>query len=101
MYAKPNWIGADGAERSAAIYYQIAHRRHEAGDIENTISALRKALAAVPGHLESSDLIERTYYDARRFQDLDRYYRERVQAATAADEQINFLYKRAQLAEGL
>ncbi|MEO8212768.1 MAG: hypothetical protein ABI560_06235, partial [Myxococcales bacterium] len=100
VYANPHWIGADGPERAAAIYFQIARRRHEAGDIENTISVLRKALAAVPGHLESSDLIERTLYDARRFQDLDRYYRERVQGATTAEEQINFLYKRAQLAEG-
>ncbi len=100
VYANPNWIGADGAERSAAIYYQIARRRHEAGDIENSISALRRALAAVPGHAESSDLIERTFYDARRFQDLDRYYRERVQGATSPEEQVNFLYKRAQLAEG-
>ncbi|MES1206082.1 MAG: tetratricopeptide repeat protein [Pseudomonadota bacterium] len=100
VYANPNWIGADGADRSAAIYFQIARRRHEAGDTENTISALRKALTAVPGHPEASDLIERTYYDARRFQDLDRYYRERVQGATVPEEQINFLYKRAQLAEG-
>ena len=100
IYANPNWIGADGADRAAAIYFQIARRRHEAGDTENTIAALRKALGAVPGHPESSDLIERTYYDARRFQDLDRYYRERVQAATTPEEQVNFLYKRAQLAEG-
>ena len=100
VYANPNWIGADGADRSAAIYYQIARRRQEAGDVENTISALRKALAAVPGHPESSDLIERTLYDAHRFQDLDHYYRERVQGAATAEEQINFLYKRAQLAEG-
>ena len=100
VYANPNWVGADGAERSATIYFQIARRRLEAGDVENTISALRKALAAVPGHPESSDLIERTYYDAQRFQDLDRYYRERVQGATSPEEQINFLYKRAQLAEG-
>ena len=100
VYAKPNWMGADGADRAAAIYFQIARRRLEAGDIENTISALRKALAAVPGHPESADLIERTLYEAHRFQDLDRYYRERVQAATNAEEQINFLYKRAQLAEG-
>src|SRR5450432_4589971 len=98
VYAKPNWMGADGADRAAAIYFQIARRRLEAGDIENTISALRKALAAVPGHPESADLIERTLYEAHRFQDLDRYYRERVQAATNAEEQINFLYKRAQLA---
>jgi golgin subfamily B member 1 len=100
VYANPKWIGADGAERSAAIYHQIARRRLEAGDVENTISVLRKALAAVPGHPEASDLIERTFYDAHRFQDLDRYYRERVQGALTPEEQINFLYKRAQLAEG-
>ena len=37
-----------------------------------------RALAAVPGHAESSELLERVYYDARRFQELDRFYRERV-----------------------
>jgi len=27
VYANPNWIGADGVDRAAAIYYQIARRR--------------------------------------------------------------------------
>src|SRR5262249_60976282 len=48
VYANPNWIGADGVERAAAIYYQIARRRPEAGDVENAIAALRRARAAVP-----------------------------------------------------
>ena len=101
FYANPNWIGADGAERAAAIYYQLARRRQEAGDVENAIAALRRALAAVPGHPESSELLERVYYEARRFQDLDRYYRERVQTRRPAEaERIDFLYKRAQLSEG-
>ena len=50
VYANPNWIGADGVDRAAAIYYQVARRRQEAGDTENAIAALRRALAAVPGH---------------------------------------------------
>ncbi len=100
VYAHPSWLAEDGADKSAGIYYQIARRRQEAGDTEGSIAALRRALVAVPGHPEASDLIERTYYDARRLQDLDRYYRERVTAATTQDDRINFLYKRAQLAEG-
>ncbi|HVZ75168.1 MAG TPA: tetratricopeptide repeat protein [Polyangia bacterium] len=100
VYANPNWIGADGLERAAAIYYQVARRRQEAGDADNAVAALRRALAAQPGHAESSDLLERVYYDARRFTDLDRYYRERVQAATTDAERLDFLYKRAQLSEG-
>jgi tetratricopeptide (TPR) repeat protein len=101
VYANPNWIGADGVDRAAAIYYQVARRRQEAGDIENAIGSLRKALAAVPGHPESSELLERVYYEAERFQDLDRYYRERVSAAANNEaERVDFLYKRAQLAEG-
>jgi tetratricopeptide (TPR) repeat protein len=100
VYANPNWIGADGIERAAAIYFQVGRRRQEAGDIENAIASLRKALQAVPGHSESSELLERVYYDARRFQELDRYYRERISVATAESERVDFLYKRAQLAEG-
>jgi len=100
VYANPNWIGADGAERAAAIYYQIARRRQEASDTENAIAALRRALAAVAGHAESSELLERVYYDARRFQELDRFYRERVASAVNESERIDFLYKRAQLSEG-
>jgi tetratricopeptide (TPR) repeat protein len=102
VYANPNWIGADGLDRAAEIYYQVARRRQEAGDADNAVAALRRALTAVPGHVESSDLLERIYYDARRFAELDRYYRERVQAAQgekAENERIDFLYKRAQLAE--
>ena len=100
VYANSNWIGADGIERAAAIYFQVARRRQEAGDTENAIGSLRKALAAVPGHAESSELLERVYYEARRFQELDRYYRERVSASTAEAERVDFLYKRAQLSEG-
>jgi tetratricopeptide (TPR) repeat protein len=100
VYANPNWIGADGIERAAAIYFQVARRRQEAGDTENAIGSLRKALAAVPGHAESSELLERVYYEARRFQELDRYYRERVSASASEPERVDFLYKRAQLAEG-
>jgi tetratricopeptide (TPR) repeat protein len=100
VYANPNWIGADGIDRAAAIYFQVARRRQEAGDTENAIGSLRKALAAVPGHTESSELLEHVYYEARRFQELDRYYRERISAAPAEPERVDFLYKRAQLAEG-
>src|SRR4029079_18421047 len=100
FYANPNWIGADGADRAAAIYYQIARRRQEASDIENAIAALRRALTAVPGHAESSELLERVYYEARRFQERDPFYRERVAAPAAEPERIDFLYKRAQLSEG-
>src|SRR5678815_4259715 len=59
-----------------------------------------RSVSAVPGHAESSELLERVYYDARRFQELDRFYRERVQTATAETERIDYLYKRAQLSEG-
>ncbi|HVT06900.1 MAG TPA: tetratricopeptide repeat protein [Polyangia bacterium] len=100
VYANPNWIGADGVERAATIYYQVGRRRQEAGDTDNAIASLRKALHVLPGHNESSELLERVYYDARRFQELDRYYRERISAATSEAERIDFLYKRAQLAEG-
>ncbi|HVV17760.1 MAG TPA: tetratricopeptide repeat protein [Polyangia bacterium] len=100
VYANPNWIGADGLDRAATIYYQVGRRRQEAGDTDNAIASLRKALQVVPGHTESSELLERVYYDARRFQELDRYYRERISAAPSEAERIDFLYKRAQLAEG-
>jgi tetratricopeptide (TPR) repeat protein len=100
VYANPNWIGADGVDRAAAIYYQVGRRRQEAGDTDNAIASLRKALQVLPGHAESSELLERVYFDARRFQELDRYYRERISAAGAEGERIDFLYKRAQLAEG-
>jgi tetratricopeptide (TPR) repeat protein len=100
IYANPNWIGADGIERAAAIYHQVARRRQEAGDAENAIASLRKALQAVPHHAESVELLERVYYEGERYQELDRFYRERVAAAADEADRINFLYKRAQLAEG-
>ena len=57
-----------------------------------------RALATVPGHPESGELLERIYYDARHAsRDLDRYYRERVQAAANGAQRIDYLYKRAQL----
>ena len=89
----------DGREQAATIYHQIARRRHEAGDIENAVAALRKALAAVPGHPQASELIEQVLYGAARFADLDLYYRERTAEARDLEEKMDFLFKRAQLAE--
>jgi tetratricopeptide (TPR) repeat protein len=99
VYANPKWIGADGPERAAALFHQVARRRAEAGDVDNAIAVLRKALGAVPGQAEASDLLERVLYDANRLQDLDRYYRERVGSARSEEERMDFLFKRAQLAE--
>ena len=99
VYANPGWIGADGKEQAATIYHQIARRRHEAGEIENAVAALRKALAAVPGHAQASELIEQVLYAAHRFADLDLYYRERTASARDLEEKMDFLFKRAQLAE--
>ena len=63
------------------------------------MAALRRALAAVPGHAEASALLEEIYRRGRQFQELDRYFRERIAAAPNDDERIAFLYKRAELAE--
>src|SRR5262249_61421997 len=38
IYANPNWIGADGVERAAAIYYQGARRRQGAGGAEDAMA---------------------------------------------------------------
>ncbi|HEY0710048.1 MAG TPA: hypothetical protein VGG33_24770, partial [Polyangia bacterium] len=115
IYADPRWPGTEvsdpgtggkpgvsnsGKERAAATYHQIARRRHEAGDIDNAVAALRKALAAVPGHPEASELIEQVLFGAGRLIDLDLYYRERVVDARSLEERMDFLFKRAQLAEG-
>jgi tetratricopeptide (TPR) repeat protein len=114
VYAHPRWPSTEGAgkgrgedpgggggkDRAAATYHQIARRRHEAGDIDNAVAALRKALAAVPGHPEASELIEQILFSAGRLGDLDLYYRERASEARTLDEKMDFLFKRAQLAEG-
>ncbi|HVR64296.1 MAG TPA: tetratricopeptide repeat protein [Polyangia bacterium] len=99
IYANPNWVGADGPERSAGLSIQVARRRHETGDDTNAVAALRRALAAVPGHAEASTLLEDIYRRGKQFQELDRYFRERVAAAPNLEERITFLYKRAELAE--
>jgi golgin subfamily B member 1 len=98
VFANPKWTGADGGERAAGLYCQISRRRHEAGDVDNAVAALRKALAAVPGHSEASSLMERVLTAAGRQADLDRFLRERVSAAHSSEEKIAVLFKRAQLA---
>jgi golgin subfamily B member 1 len=99
VYANPNWTGADGPERAAGLYNQIARRRHEAGDVDNAVAALRRALTAVPYHTEALALLERVLTESGRFADLDRFLRERVGQARTTKEKIEILTKRAQLAE--
>jgi golgin subfamily B member 1 len=99
VFANPNWTGADGPERAAGLYNQIARRRHEAGDIDHAVASLRKALAAVPFHAEALALLERVLSESNRFADLDRFLRERVANARTSQEKIEILTKRAHLAE--
>jgi len=99
VFANPNWNGADGPERAAGLYNQIARRRHEAGDVDNAVASLRKALAAVPFHAEALSLLERVLTESNRFADLDRFLRERVSQARTNAEKIEILTKRARLAE--
>ena len=98
VFANPQWTGADGPERAVGLYSQIARRRHEAGDVDNAVAALRKALTAMPGHPEASALMERVLTHANRLADLDRFLRERVATAHSDQEKIEVLFKRAQLA---
>jgi len=99
VYANPNWNGADGPERAAGLYNQIARRRHEAGDVDSAVASLRKALVAVPFHAEALALLERVLTESNRFADLDRFLRERVSQARTNAEKIEILSKRARLAE--
>ncbi|HEX7507793.1 MAG TPA: tetratricopeptide repeat protein, partial [Polyangia bacterium] len=99
VFANPNWNGADGPERAAGLYNQIARRRHEAGDVDNAVASLRKALTAVPFHAEALALLERVLTESSRFADLDRFLRERVSQARTNQEKIEILTKRARLAE--
>ncbi len=99
VFANPNWTGADGPERAAGLYNQIARRRHEAGDVDNAVASLRKSLTAVPFHAEALALLERMLTESNRFADLDRFLRERVSQARTNKEKIEILTKRARLAE--
>ena len=99
VFANPNWNGADGPERAAGLYNQIARRRHEAGDVDNAVASLRKSLTAVPFHAEALALLERVLTESNRFADLDRFLRERVSQARTNKEKIEILTKRARLAE--
>jgi tetratricopeptide (TPR) repeat protein len=98
VFANPQWTGADGPARAAGLYSQIARRRHEAGDVDNAVAALRKALTAVPGHSEALTLMERVLTNAGRLADLDRFLRECVATARTDQEKIEVLFKRAHLA---
>ena len=101
VYANPNWTGSEGAERAAGLYNQIARRRHEAGEVDNAVAALGKALAAVPHHGEALALLERVLTESNRLADLDRFLRDRVKQARKDDEKMELLHKRAQLADTL
>ena len=82
VYANPNWIGADGTERAAAIYYPgrapaPGGRRHRK---RHRLAAQGAGGGPRPRRGRPS-CWSGCYYDAERFQELDRYYRERVAGA--------------------
>jgi len=99
IFAQSAWLPPDGKPRAADLYLQLSKRRHESGDLEGSVGLLRRALAAVPGHGESSDALERQLLTAGRFKEVDRYYRERTAEALNAAQKIVWVQKRASLAQ--
>ena len=101
VYANPNWIGADGVDRAAAIYYQIARRRQEA---ERHRKRDRGAAprAARPSrrtrNRRSCSSASTTTRAGSRSSIVSTASASRSAAVEA--ERIDFLYKRAQLAGG-
>ncbi|MDX2020518.1 MAG: hypothetical protein SF187_09770 [Deltaproteobacteria bacterium] len=99
ILSQPAWQEPNGKARAAALYQQLARRRHEGGDVEGAIGLLRRALTAVPGHPESSDALEKILLFAGRFKELDRYYRERTTEAPDRAAKVVWVQKRAKLAQ--
>jgi golgin subfamily B member 1 len=87
------------SEALARVYWQLGWQWHERGEVGYAVAMLRKALIAVPGHAASAELIEQILYGDGRLEELDRYYRERAIQASDLQEKLDYLFRRAQLAE--
>jgi golgin subfamily B member 1 len=99
VFAQPSWLEPGGKSRAAALYLQLAVRRRESGDLDGAVSLLRRALAAVPGDIESSDALEKMLLNAGRLKEVDRYYRERTAESETKAQKLVWVQKRAALAQ--
>ena len=85
IYASPRWPLPGGLDKAAAIFMQIAQRRHNNGDREGSISFLRRALGADPENETAYNRLEQAYEETGRGEDLERLYRQRISVAMGAE----------------
>ena len=80
LYISPDFpmAGQDEAQldRAARLFVELADERAARGDVEGQIAFLRRALGADPYHLDAATRLERAYLDARRPDELRRFYRQ-------------------------
>ncbi|MGZ3429339.1 MAG: hypothetical protein ACXVCV_21960, partial [Polyangia bacterium] len=80
LYISPDFPTAPDDEaqlaRAAQLFVELADERAARADLEGQISFLRRALGADPYHLEAATRLERAYVDARRPDELRRFYRQ-------------------------
>ena len=80
LYISPDFPVAGDEEpqlaRAAALFVELADERAARGDAEAQIAFLRRALGADPYHLEAATRLERAYLDAKRPDELRRFYRQ-------------------------
>jgi tetratricopeptide (TPR) repeat protein len=63
-------------ERAAQLFVELADGRAARGDVDTQIAFLRRALGADPYHVEAATRLERAYLDAKRGDELRRFYRQ-------------------------
>ncbi|MCU1280279.1 MAG: Tetratricopeptide 2 repeat protein, partial [bacterium] len=80
LYISPDFpmAGDDEAQlqRAAHLFVELADERAARGDVEGQIAFLRRALGADPYHLDAATRLERAYLDAKRPDELRRFYRQ-------------------------
>ena len=67
---------AQGLQRAAALFRELAHERRRAGDHEAEVTAYRRALGAAPDDIEAARGLEKAYRSSLRLPELQRLYQQ-------------------------
>ncbi len=98
VYASSDWQQEGGRQQAAKLYVQIAQIHRTSKEPEKSVANLQRALNADPSNREAFRLLEDVYRRAKKFQELEALYRQRLERAGGA-EVIDLQMKRAALLE--
>ena len=96
LLSSADYPGSDGLARASAIFLDLAVRRQDEGESEQSVAYLKRALGADPTSEQAFTLLQQAYQQLERWEELERLYAQRT-AVVGPQEAASLQMYRADL----